>query len=338
MNLFALLLTLILILAPYYYSLESQASDAKSLIAKFKGVDWDSRAKESKKKKDDEAWKIRLEVERELAMQGNAAIADLAVALSDENRHVRALAASVLGVLGKAETLSNLQKTLESDSDATVRLYAAEAIGRIGRSEAAQTLEAALKDPNENVRNTAQRALERVKRGRAINFQAEYAKTKFQFLSAVIGQMVPDFSLMSTEGESFQPSLFRDKQPLILIFTVGDWSERCNRMLTDLKGLYQNVRSRYAEVLVINPQESDITSAWHRNLEPHFPMLSDPTGLVGAAYGVGKQIMVKDRWVNLPAEFIVDKKGILRFAHIGKSSDDRMSVVALIRELDKVKK
>jgi peroxiredoxin len=335
MNILAFLLILTLIFTPLS---AAAASDAQNLIAKFKAVDWDSRAKESKKKKDDDAWKVRIEIERELVMQGKAAIADLVAALSDENRHVRALAASVLGILGDVGSLPNIQKALETDSDATVRLYAAEAIGRIGRSDAAQPLEAALKDPNENVRNAAQQALGRIKRGRSSNFQAEYAKVKAEFASAVVNQMAPDFSLMSTEGERIQLSFFRGKQPLLLIFTAGDWSEKCNRMLIDLKGLYQNIRSRYAEVLVINPQESEISAEWHKKLELHFPILSDPTGLVGAAYGVGKQIMVKDRWVNLPAEFIIDKKGILRFAHIGKSLDDRTSVVALIRELDKVKK
>lgn len=313
LTLFLLSISIILIFTLLSEALSEESKESKAqveaLIAKFKSVNWDSRAKESKKRKEDDAWKIRLEVERDLVAQGNAAISPLILGLSDENRHVRALAAYVLGVVGNAESSSNLQKTLESDPDATVRIYAAEALGRISQQK-------------------------------SVNIEAEYAKAKVKadFASAIVGQPAPDFSLMSTEGERVQLSLFKETQNLILIFTVGDWSEKCNRMLSDIKGLYQNIRSRNAEVIVVNPQELGITSEWQKKLSLLFLMLSDPTGLVGAVYGVSKQLMVKEMWVNLPAAFIVDKKGILRFAYIGKSIDDRISVIALIKELDKWKK
>lgn len=69
---------------------------------------------------------------------------------------------------------------------------------------------------------------------------------------------------------------------------------------------------------MVDPQEMFRVADWQRKLKTPFRFLSDPTAWVCALYGVAKQLVVHDEWVNLPAAFIVDKEGILRYAHIGR--------------------
>ncbi|OIO94581.1 MAG: hypothetical protein AUJ92_09790 [Armatimonadetes bacterium CG2_30_59_28] len=57
---------------------------------------------------------------------------------------------------------------------------------------------------------------------------------------------------------------------------------------------------------------------WQKKRGISFLILADPTAWVCARYGVAKQLVVHEEWVNLPAAFVIDKEGILRYAHVGR--------------------
>jgi len=81
---------------------------------------------------------------------------------------------------------------------------------------------------------------------------------------------------------------------------------------------YQQFVERDTEILVIDPQETFRVTDWRKKLKTPFRFLADPTAWVCAQYGVAKQLVVHEEWVNLPAAFIIDKNGILQYAHIGR--------------------
>ena len=85
-----------------------------------------------------------------------------------------------------------------------------------------------------------------------------------------------------------------------------------------LQEAYQQFVQHDAEILVIAPQETFRVKDWRGQLKTPFRFLADPTAWVCAQYGIAKQLVVHEEWVNLPAAFIVDKSGILRYAHIGR--------------------
>jgi peroxiredoxin len=76
-------------------------------------------------------------------------------------------------------------------------------------------------------------------------------------------------------------------------------------------------------VLVVDPQETFRAAWWKEKLKRPDPVLADPMAWACASYGVAKQLMVHDEWVNVPAAFVVDRQGILRYAHVGTGFDDR---------------
>ena len=69
---------------------------------------------------------------------------------------------------------------------------------------------------------------------------------------------------------------------------------------------------------MIDPQETFRVTDWRKKLGTSFRFLADPTAWVCAQYGVAKQIVVHEERVTLPSAFIIDKSGILRYAHIGR--------------------
>lgn len=105
------------------------------------------------------------------------------------------------------------------------------------------------------------------------------------------------------------------------------------------------MRNQYAEfekrdtiILTIVPQDPVRAQSFKQRLNPPFTILADPTCWTSAVYGVAKQLNVHAEWVNAPSVFLVDKQGILRWAHVGKGFNDRPSAAAILAEVEKVLK
>lgn len=68
----------------------------------------------------------------------------------------------------------------------------------------------------------------------------------------------------------------------------------------------------------------------------NFPLLMDPSLTVSATYGVAFQMRVHREISNRPATFIVDREGILRYAHRGKTYGNRPVASHIKAELRKL--
>lgn len=98
-----------------------------------------------------------------------------------------------------------------------------------------------------------------------------------------------------------------------------------------------------AQLLVIDPHESYrvrhlLKEAGFETDDLRVPMLADPAHTVSARYGVAFQMNIHTEWSNRPATFIVDREGILRFAHRAQNFGDRPKPEAILEELGKLKK
>lgn len=87
--------------------------------------------------------------------------------------------------------------------------------------------------------------------------------------------------------------------------------------MVQLQRAYPKFRQRNTQLLAIDAQETDRVTDWQKKGGYSFPLLADPTAWVCARYGVAKQLVVHQEWVNLPAAFIIDREGVLRYAHVG---------------------
>jgi peroxiredoxin len=97
-----------------------------------------------------------------------------------------------------------------------------------------------------------------------------------------------------------------------------------------------------AELLVIDPHESYrvrhmLKEAGFDPEDLHVPVLADPAYSVSATYGVAFQMQIHTAWSNRPAVFVIDRRGIIRFAHRAKSFNDRPTPAAILKDLAKLK-
>jgi len=98
---------------------------------------------------------------------------------------------------------------------------------------------------------------------------------------------------------------------------------------------YARFRERDAEILVIAPEEVErLRDYWEREELP-FAGLSDANHAVADRYGQEVKLFKGGR---MPALFVVDKQGRLRFQHYGQNMGDiprNSEVLALLDELNR---
>jgi peroxiredoxin len=94
---------------------------------------------------------------------------------------------------------------------------------------------------------------------------------------------------------------------------------------------YQEFVERGAEIIVIGPDERDsFIYHWRRGAYP-FVGLPDPDNAVADQYGQQVKLIQMGR---MPALFIIDRQGAVRFAHYGLSMQDIVSNREVLGILD----
>ena len=96
---------------------------------------------------------------------------------------------------------------------------------------------------------------------------------------------------------------------------------------------YEAFRSRGAEILVIGPDGPDaFRRFWEENQIP-FVGLADPKHKVANVY---RQKVKLAKFGRMPALYIIDREGRIRFEHHGQSMSDIPENAEVLRILDEV--
>jgi peroxiredoxin len=148
--------------------------------------------------------------------------------------------------------------------------------------------------------------------------------------SVGLGQKTPDFELLDiTHGQRLKLSAYRGQQPVILaftrIFTEKQYCPFCFPHIKALNENYEQFTHRGVEVLMITSTDERQSQIVARDLGLKMPLLSDPSCQVFRAYNVGQAL-----GAPLPAQFVLDTQGNLRFKHLFSFLSHNASVEALL--------
>ena len=103
--------------------------------------------------------------------------------------------------------------------------------------------------------------------------------------------------------------------------------------MAQLRQEYQEFVKRDAEVIAIGPENSKVFADWWREYEMPFIGLPDPEHSVSKLYGQQVKILKLGR---MPAQLIIDKKGMIRYKHYGGSMADIAENSDLLSKLDEL--
>ncbi len=144
------------------------------------------------------------------------------------------------------------------------------------------------------------------------------------------GRVTPDFVLPNlTHGSTLQLSSYRGQQPVVLaftrIFTEKQYCPFCFPHIKTLNDHYSAFRDRGIEVLMITSTDERQSAIVVQDLGLQMPLLSDPSCQVFRAYQTGQAL-----GAPLPAQFVLDRQGQLRFKHLFSFLDHNASPERLL--------
>lgn len=105
--------------------------------------------------------------------------------------------------------------------------------------------------------------------------------------------------------------------------------------MAQLRQEYQEFVKREAEVIAIGPENSKEFAEWWREHEMPFIGLPDPEHSVSKLYDQQVKIFKLGR---MPAQLIIDKKGLIRYKHYGNSMADIAENSELLSKVDELNK
>lgn len=147
------------------------------------------------------------------------------------------------------------------------------------------------------------------------------------------GQFVPDFALRDvTYQRTVRLSNFRGKQPLVLaftrIFTEAHYCPFCFPHILALNDAYNQFQQQGAELLLITSTDIRQSQIVAQDLGLRLPLLSDESCQRFRQYGTGQAL-----GAPLPAQFVIDAQGRLRYSHLFSFLEHNASPERLLTEL-----
>ena len=314
------------------------AAAAASLDA-FRKVPWADRCKPTRGDPAPDGWQDRVKVEAALASLGAKDAPALEWLLVDPDRFVRAQAARALGLTSGAKSAPFLVTALAAERDKLARVAMIEALGRTGGDGALAAVEAQ-QTPGADADVSFMVGLARRQlKGKAwdiANLRAEAADAaSAQFSIAKIGSAAPELALPSAD-KPVTLGPYKGKV-VVIVFTHGDRDAVGEKVLLRLTTEQARLQKLGVQVILIDPHEKERTAIWAQKMVlPSMVFASDPGARAAAAYGVAKQVVAGGEWQPSPAWFVIDRKGVLVWAKIGRQQSDHASLGELLPVIEKV--
>jgi len=149
-----------------------------------------------------------------------------------------------------------------------------------------------------------------------------------------LGAETPDFRLPDvTNGHPVRLSDYQGQQPVILaftrIFTEKQYCPFCFPHIKALNERYQEFRDRNVALLMITSTDEPQSRIVVQDLGLTMPLLSNSGCQVFRAYQTGQAL-----GAPLPAQFVLDQQGRLRYRHLFSFFDHNASVDTLLKAVD----
>ena len=172
------------------------------------------------------------------------------------------------------------------------------------------------------------------------------------------GARMPDFDLPNVEGRFVASRALLERGPLVVSFFRGGWCPFCTTELTALQQALPEIEARGATLVAITPDTGAALASAKRDNALGYEVLSDLDFGLGLQFGLVYRVPDRIRelyrgfdidlgarhgsahdeaWLlPIPATYIVDRRGIVRFAEVDCDFRRRMEPAAIIRALDEL--
>ena len=164
-------------------------------------------------------------------------------------------------------------------------------------------------------------------------------KTPIAHMSLKVGDMAPDFTLLTNEWKTVKLSDFRGKKNVFLAVYVLAFSEGCTQQMRAVQAGIDSGRIPTEDTAVfgVSMDSPAANAAFAEQNRLHFPLLSDMNRKMLKTYGILKTYNVENedyQWA-LRANIVIDKQGIIRLVDEGDNAVDPNTALTLCTTLHK---
>ncbi len=171
-----------------------------------------------------------------------------------------------------------------------------------------------------------------------------------------VGQKVPDIHARDLDGKDVSLSALYTKGPILLAFYRGGWCPFCNSENHTLATAYPEYQRRGVTPVTVSVDTPDAESKTRTTYAIPFPVLSDSDATMIEAFHVVNKVddatlaKMKGFGVDLerfsgkphheiavPSLFLIDRMGIVRWAHSDPDFKVRPSTAQILAAIDNTK-
>jgi len=138
-----------------------------------------------------------------------------------------------------------------------------------------------------------------------------------------VGKPAPDYRAVSVNGDSV--SLASQRGKVVLFNVWATWCHPCRDEIPELLVLYEKYKPRGLELVGVSIDANgsdDAIRSFMKDFRMTYPVWRDPDERVSAEFLV----------VGVPATFLIDRNGILRWRKTGPIQPGDSSLVAAIEQ------
>ena len=146
-----------------------------------------------------------------------------------------------------------------------------------------------------------------------------------------VGQTAPDFTLASTSGEKITLSALRGKPVLVAFFPLA-FTSTCTAELCEMRDDHDQFAGRGVTILPISVDSVDSLKEYKAKYGMKVDLLSDFKREVSRAYGV----LLEDAFFANRAYFLIDRDGIIRWAHVEEHPGLKRSDAEILSQIDRL--
>jgi len=159
-------------------------------------------------------------------------------------------------------------------------------------------------------------------------------------------QKAPTFKLKNIAGGTVALSSYGGKW-VVLVFYRGNWCPKCNLQIADLEKDYEKFKALHSEIIAVSTDTLKGAQKTQKKSQALFPILIDSDNEVINLYGVATEkrelkdvpALLRGKKAGtyaMPAVFIIDVQGIIRYSYVGKSFTDRPDNEELLKKLSEL--
>ena len=168
-----------------------------------------------------------------------------------------------------------------------------------------------------------------------------------------VGQKAPDVHARDLDGKDIALSSLYARSPILLAFYRGGWCPYCNSEIHALTTAYPEYQKRGVTPVAVSVDKPDAEAKMRATYAVPFPILSDDDAVDIEAFHVVKHVgddelaKMKSFGVDLesysgkthheiaiPALFLIDRSGVVRWAHSDPEYKVRPSTAQILAAID----